>query len=384
MAVTAPPKPGSPAARNVDEYDIVLPDGLTVDALNTSIGAEPHTDDEPVVEPGAEGDEGHPGGGARRAPEPAVRSEERRPAAPAAPRTQPAPPGVIAERRRRQDAERENERLERELEEANARTRALQQATAEARAREAAKPVKVVLTDADQARLREQAASAKDEVEAALVGARFVVDKMNVALEEQGRRVEAVVTPRNNVRQLEDEFIEKHADYDDIMHRSGIFRRLEVDPTTRQAREPGLAEMIYRAENPAAKAYELAKHILRKKGLLKDEPEPEPDEHVDEEPAPSAAAPERRAAAPAPNGNGRQPAPDPIAEAEARGRAKALAEVDDRSAARGRGIRAIPSAGGPPRARLDKQQLDELSRTNPEHFLRIMEANPALEFEYYS
>lgn len=380
-------KPAAPApVPNLDDFEVVLPDGMTVDQLVASTSGTGRTPDQ------VELDDLAAGGGARRAAAPPVAAAPTPPAAapvpepaapvpPAAPKSPAAPPGVLAERRRRQDTEAENARLQRELDEANSRSRQILAQQKAEQVKRASTPTKVVLSDADLLKLRAQADEAKDQGEAAVIGARFAVERFNAALEDQTRKIAAVTQPVNNVRELEEKFIEEHADYDDVMHRAGVLRRLEVDPTTGTWRDPGLGELIYKAENPPQKAYELAKQMLRKRGLLKDE-EPAPGEVEDGQPAAATNGAARAAEPTAPVAAA--PAPDAIAEAERRGRAAAVSEITDQNQVRGRGIRAIPSAGGPPKAVFDKKALDDLMYRDYDKYLALCAANPSLEFDHMS
>lgn len=367
------PSPAAPATLNPDDFEIVLPEGMTVEGISATLTAPVHVpDDEVALDEAA-------GGGSRRAvvPEPPVAPVPA--AAPARPAVA-APPGVIAERRKRQEAEARTAKLEAELAQAEVATRLARQQQDEERTRRANTPVQIQVTDAEWATARRVAENAPDAAGQFEAGAKFILDRVNGALRENTARVAPVVTAKRSVQEMDTEMREKTPDYDQVLTSAGILGRLQKDANG-QVVDPGLQTLIYSSENPAVKAYEIGQRILAKRAAAA---APAGEELADEPEVPAAPAAPAAVQRNGTNGAPVAPTADAIAAAERRGREEALAAVTDTSVLRGRGIRSVPNAGGPPKAVLNKASLDELSKRNPDAFMKIIETNPALEFEYYS
>ena|SRR5438552_9985032 len=369
--MTPPQAPSAPKPLNLDDYEIVLPEGLSADALAVAAGT-----DRAAAE-GEQGDRGREPGPAAGRPAVTPPPAGERPGA-------AAPPGVIAERRKRQAAEQRTTQLEGELASLDARNRQISAELRAATAARAAQPAvapKVNLTDAERAALRKEVNAKEDQGDIVDRTVEVILGKVNQGLEALTKTTAAAAKPpERDVVAMEEAFIaDGHEDYDEVLYRGGVWRKLEKDPRTGLPRDPALNELIMTHPNPPQKAYEVAQHYIAQRAARRtdDGTEPaatEPAAGGERQPAGDASA----------NGAARPAGRDEIAEAERRGAARAVGELADTAAARGRGIRSVPSAGGVPRARVDKAFLDELSRRDPDKFLKVMEANPALEFDYYS
>ena len=351
------------------DYELMLPEGVTVEALSASLAEPPAAvppEEAPALSPAV-----------APAPAPAPAPVAAAPAPAVAPAPAPARPGVVRdlqkERGRRQNAE----RLATTLELENQRLRADARDRADAAA---ARPVEVAWTPQELAQLKHEAQAKVGDFadpskfgDAVEVIATAVTNKFNAASRaaaasrptpQAGRQAEAA--------RLEVAFRHDNPDYDERLTKAGIWRAMAIDPATGIYVEPATVRAIQGADNPAAMAYEIATGRLSTRGELPTEAEADAAASPPVAPAPApvaAAAPAPTAAAPAPAAAPAAPAPP--------------ATPRDQAAERGMGIRRIPGTGGAPKAAMSREGLTRLMHNNYEAYLKLLEANPGLE-EYHT
>ena len=141
--------------------------------------------------------------------------------------------------------------------------------------------------------------------------------------------------------------------FEPLVRKAGLWDSVQPNAQN-QYGDPALATRVYMAPNPAAELLDVAISKLQDEGRL---------ESVMQEiqvtiTPPVAAAVEVPSPAPA--------APRIVG---------ATAPTSDHP----RGIRGLPSAGGPPRGVLTKADLDRLMNSDPDRYSALLEANPGLE-----
>lgn len=170
------------------------------------------------------------------------------------------------------------------------------------------------------------------------------------------RRELAEMERRHHIQVAEVKARMRHADYDEVLTKAGIYQSLASDGQGR-FQDPILARLIYGAPDPAEKAYEIAAGKLAADAEAHESAEPEPSRLV----APASPAPAKAEI-----------------EAERRGARQVIAKVVEHTT-KPKGIRALRSAGQPPTARFTRAQLDALMDRDPAGYERLMARNPDLE-----
>lgn len=354
----------------VQEYVTELPDGMTLESLTKSppadqrpghfldssfeeVPAEPETPaTEPVkVEP--------------EKPTPVVAVE------PAKPVAQPAPPGVLREREKARRYKREWQSAVDAKEEAERRLAAAQAAPPQA--------PQVTFTAAERVELRRLANEKDTPGDVFDFMLDTVTGRVNATLARPAPP-KTFAQARADQVPLEEAFRNKLAadgiNYRAVVEKAGLWKALAVSPLTGQYEDPGVVSKVIGSGNWAETLYGLAWGKLEDEGFF-DDPENAATIAIsgDGVPAseprvkPSATEPAKSAAKPAAV-TPATPAAEALAEAERRG-ARRVAEEVGHNADRGRGIRGLPSAGGPPRAAFSREGLLALMRRDYPAYQRI-------------
>lgn len=222
------------------------------------------------------------------------------------------------------------------------------------------------ISDKEIAEIRKEAEKATDLGAPAELVLRTVDQRIQQAFQSLGPTLEAMLRQRETAR-MEAAFVRRHPDYYTTLQKAGIPQMLSFDPAT-GAPLPGfnkrLADELFTTDNPVEAAYHIAKAMLGE--TTDDETEP-----VVPPPAPVAVVPQSVPA----------PAPAEVVEAERRG-ARQVAERVATNLAKPRGVRALSSAGEPPKVELTeafRKQLDGLMEKDFGKFDRFMKQNPEVD-----
>lgn len=196
---------------------------------------------------------------------------------------------------------------------------------------------------------------------------------MTIALEEMDRRdaawqrTLADIQYRQAVEMSQLVARQRHADYDDVLRRAGIFDAVQIDPATGTWRDQEIGRRIYLTRDgrpkadPAEEAYQLAVGKLEYEATRNNGDKAEAEEEPEREPAkPAGKAPLTAA---------------DLREAERRG-ARQVIETVER--ARPKGIANLKSAGKPA-AGLTRRQLDDMMEREPVRYAELCKKRPDLE-----
>lgn len=315
-----------PNAVKGDRFDAFIPDELQGLLKATTT---------PVAEKEPGGDEGKP----------AVAPEKK---------AVPAPPGVIAERRKRQAAEERATRIEAQADRLRSRNTQLEQ-------------TQIAQVGRPEARWAELAQKADAETDLKTV-VRMVLDEADTRIREH-LQAQEVQREKSRIVRLEKQFERENPDFKTKLQEAGIFEGIQqrVQDGRLVYVNPEMAEAIYGEENPAKAAYELAKEMLSIRARNNGH-QVEPADEITRQ----VADPEPKREAPA-------KAQATTVDLDA-ARREGAAQITAKLAAAGdkpRGINALGSAGEP-KLSLSLEDLDDLLDKNPDAYERLIAANPKL------
>ena len=221
------------------------------------------------------------------------------------------------------------------------------------------------ISDKEIAEIRQQAEKATDLGAPAELVLRTVDQRIQQAFQSLGPTLEAMLRQRETAR-MEAAFVRRHPDYYTTLQKAGIPQMLSFDPAT-GAPLPGfnrrLADELFTTDNPVEAAYQIAKAMLG--------------ETTDDETEPVAPSPPAAPVAAVPQ-SVPVPASAEVVEAERRG-ARQVAERVASNLTKPRGVRALSSAGEPPKVVLNEEfrkYLDTEYDRNPEKIRQFFGKNP--------
>ena len=221
------------------------------------------------------------------------------------------------------------------------------------------------ISDKEITDIRQQAEKATDLGMPAELVLRKVDERIQQAFQGLGPALDSMLRQRELDR-MEVTFVRRHPDFYEKVQRSGLQQMLMIDPTTLQPM-PGfnrrLADEVFSAENPHEAVYQIAKAMLG--------------ETTDDETEPVAPPPPAAPVAVVPQSIP-APAPAEVVEAERRG-ARQVAERVATNLTKPRGVRALSSAGEPPKVTLNedfRKYLDTEYDRNPTKIRQFFAQNP--------
>lgn len=301
-----------------DRFDAVIPDELK--GVFTPADAPAKVEDKPAAE---------------------VKAESK----------QPAPPGVIAERRKRQAAEERAARIEAQADRLRSRNTQLE-----------TQILAPVGRPGDRWNALAEKADAESDLKKVVLS---MLDEMDVRMSER-LQAQEIQREKNRIVRLENQFERENPDFKAKLQEAGIFDGIKQVKQTDGSLayiNPEMADAIYSEENPAKAAYELAKEMLRIRAG-----QPAEDNEITRQvdtPEPKREAPARA-----------QVTTVDLEAARREGAAQVTAKLTAAND-KPRGINALGSAGEP-KMSLSREDLDDMLDKNPDAYSRLIDANPRL------